>query len=172
MSYNIFLLGEKVRPAVTSLLSLSHRLVSVRSGKPPDLADGSRVAHAIQYPPQVCVRCIGWAGAVADGIPWAVRTTSYFSHLITPLMSLLAFIKSPHACKSFRRYWPHSAVLISRLKNNVGWFVVREKYCSGWKNKLKKTDYKPDEHGHYFLNHITIFHFVCIILFVLILSTK
>jgi hypothetical protein len=29
-------------------------------------------------------------------------------------------------------------VLISRLKNNVGWFVVREKY-------LKRTDYKPDE---------------------------
>jgi hypothetical protein len=22
---------------------------------------------------------------------------------------------------------------------------VREKYCFGWKNKLKKTDYKPDE---------------------------
>jgi hypothetical protein len=22
---------------------------------------------------------------------------------------------------------------------------VREKYCSGWKNKLKKTDYKPGE---------------------------
>jgi hypothetical protein len=39
--------------------------------------------------------------------------------------------------------WPRSAVLISRLKNTVGWFVVREKYCSGWKNKLKKTDYKP-----------------------------
>jgi hypothetical protein len=26
---------------------------------------------------------------------------------------------------------PHSAVLISRLKNNVDLFVVREKYCSG-----------------------------------------
>jgi hypothetical protein len=26
-----------------------------------------------------------------------------------------------------------------------GWFVVREKYCSGWKNKLKSTDYKSDE---------------------------
>jgi hypothetical protein len=24
---------------------------------------------------------------------------------------------------------------------------VREKYCSGWKNKPNKTDYKPDEHG-------------------------
>jgi hypothetical protein len=34
---------------------------------------------------------------------------------------------------------PRSAVLISRL--------VREKYCSGWKNQLKKTDYKPDEQG-------------------------
>jgi hypothetical protein len=22
---------------------------------------------------------------------------------------------------------------------------MREKYCSGWKNKLKKTDYKPGE---------------------------
>jgi hypothetical protein len=38
----------------------------------------------------------------------------------------------------------HSAVLISWLKNIVGWFVVREKYCFGWKNKLKSTDYKPD----------------------------
>jgi hypothetical protein len=25
------------------------------------------------------------------------------------------------------------------------WFFVREKYCSGWKNKPNKTDYKPDE---------------------------
>jgi hypothetical protein len=25
---------------------------------------------------------------------------------------------------------------------------VREKYCSGWKNKLKSTDYKPDEQGY------------------------
>jgi hypothetical protein len=24
---------------------------------------------------------------------------------------------------------------------------VREKYCSGWKNKPNKTDYKPDEQG-------------------------
>jgi hypothetical protein len=40
-----------------------------------------------------------------------------------------------------------SVVLISRLKNTVGWFVVREKHCSGWKNKLKKTDYKPGEQG-------------------------
>jgi hypothetical protein len=31
------------------------------------------------------------------------------------------------------------------LKNTVGWFFIREKYCSGWKNKLNKTDYKPDE---------------------------
>jgi hypothetical protein len=41
--------------------------------------------------------------------------------------------------------WPRSAVLISRLKNTVGVFIVREKYCSGWKNKLKSTDYKPNE---------------------------
>jgi hypothetical protein len=26
---------------------------------------------------------------------------------------------------------------------------VREKHCSGWKNKLKKTDYKPDEQGQH-----------------------
>jgi hypothetical protein len=45
-------------------------------------------------------------------------------------------------------YWSRSAVLISRLKNTVGWFVVREKHCFGWKNKLKKMDYKPDERGH------------------------
>jgi hypothetical protein len=41
--------------------------------------------------------------------------------------------------------WPCSAGLISRLKNTVDWFVVREKHCSDWKNKLKSTDYKPDE---------------------------
>jgi hypothetical protein len=32
-----------------------------------------------------------------------------------------------------------------RLKNTVGWFIMKEKYCFNWKNKLKKTDYKPDE---------------------------
>jgi hypothetical protein len=35
----------------------------------------------------------------------------------------------------------------------VRWFVVREKHCSGWKNKLKSTDYKTSEQcpNHYFL---------------------
>jgi hypothetical protein len=28
--------------------------------------------------------------------------------------------------------------LISRLKNTVGWFVVKEKYCSGWKKQAEK----------------------------------
>jgi hypothetical protein len=36
---------------------------------------------------------------------------------------------------------------MSRLKNTVGWFFMREKYCSGWKNKPNKTDYKSDEQG-------------------------
>jgi hypothetical protein len=44
--------------------------------------------------------------------------------------------------------WPRSAGIISRLKNTVGWFFVREKYCSGWKNKLNKTNYKPDKQTH------------------------
>jgi hypothetical protein len=43
--------------------------------------------------------------------------------------------------------WLRSAGIISRLKNTVGWYFVREKYCSGWKNKLNKADYKPDEQG-------------------------
>jgi hypothetical protein len=32
-------------------------------------------------------------------------------------------------------------------KSTVCWFVVREKYCSGWKNKLKSINYKTGEHG-------------------------
>jgi hypothetical protein len=40
-----------------------------------------------------------------------------------------------------------SAWIISRLKNTVDWFLWEKKYCSGWKNKLDKTDYKPDEQG-------------------------
>jgi hypothetical protein len=48
-----------------------------------------------------------------------------------------------------RLYWSRSAGIISRLKNTAGRFFVREKYCSSWKNKLNKTDYKPDEQGHY-----------------------
>jgi hypothetical protein len=55
-----------------------------------------------------------------------------------------------HASAIFFSLWSRSAVLISRLKNIVSWFVVREKYCSGWKNKLKKTDYKPSEHVRFF----------------------
>jgi hypothetical protein len=38
-----------------------------------------------------------------------------------------------------------SAGIISRLKNTVDWFFMREKYCSDWKNKSNKTDYNPDE---------------------------
>jgi hypothetical protein len=45
-------------------------------------------------------------------------------------------------------YRSRSPGIISRLKNTVDWFFIREKYCSGWKNKLNKTDYKPDEHSH------------------------
>jgi hypothetical protein len=33
-----------------------------------------------------------------------------------------------------------------KSKNTVDWFIVREKHCSDWKNKLKSMDYKPDEH--------------------------
>ena len=32
-----------------------------------------------------------------------------------------------------------------KKKNYFGWFVVREKYYSAWKNKLKKIDYKRSE---------------------------
>jgi hypothetical protein len=46
-----------------------------------------------------------------------------------------------------KKHWSRSAGIISRLKNTVVWFFVREKYCFGWKNKLNKTDYKPDEQG-------------------------
>jgi hypothetical protein len=47
--------------------------------------------------------------------------------------------------------WPGSATEgpfgwnYKPAENTVGWFFVREKYCSGWKNKPNKTDYKPDE---------------------------
>jgi hypothetical protein len=43
--------------------------------------------------------------------------------------------------------WCRSAGIISRLKNTIDWFFVREKYCSDWKNKPNKTDYKSDEQG-------------------------
>jgi hypothetical protein len=48
--------------------------------------------------------------------------------------------------------WGRSAGIISRLKNTVGWFFVREKYYSDWKNKLNKMDYKPDEQGPCLMN--------------------
>jgi hypothetical protein len=32
-------------------------------------------------------------------------------------------------------------------ESTVRWFVVREKHCSSWKNKLKNTNYKTNEHG-------------------------
>jgi hypothetical protein len=58
------------------------------------------------------------------------------------------------------KLWPCSVGLISRLKNTVGWFVVREKYCSSWKNKLKKTDYKPDEQAHMSCTNYIILKFL------------
>jgi hypothetical protein len=45
------------------------------------------------------------------------------------------------------RFMTRSAVLISRLKNTVIWFIVREKYCFDWKIKLKKINYKPNKQG-------------------------
>jgi hypothetical protein len=38
---------------------------------------------------------------------------------------------------------------------------VREKYCSGWKNKLKKTDYKPSEHALSEISAINENHMYC-----------
>jgi hypothetical protein len=40
-------------------------------------------------------------------------------------------------------------------ESTVRWFIVTEKYCSGWKNKLKSMDYKTSEQGQallYFLS--------------------
>jgi hypothetical protein len=62
----------------------------------------------------------------------SIRLTSYITCLVVQPRQQLGL---------------RSAVLISRLKNTVDWFVMREKYCSGWKNKLRKTDYKRDEQG-------------------------
>jgi hypothetical protein len=43
---------------------------------------------------------------------------------------------------------PRSAVLISRLKNNV-WLICCERKTLFWlKKQAESTDYKPDEHGH------------------------
>ena len=43
-------------------------------------------------------------------------------------------------------------------KHCSGWFVMREKYCFGWKNKLKSMDYKRSEHGRY--HHVGLFNSV------------
>ena len=52
-------------------------------------------------------------------------------------------------------YLARSLCWKNKPKHCSGWFVVREKYCSGWKNKLKSTDYKRSEHDdvlHYVLS--------------------
>jgi hypothetical protein len=41
------------------------------------------------------------------------------------------------------RLWPCLVMLKNKLKYCSGWFSVREKHYSSWKNKLKSTDYKP-----------------------------
>jgi hypothetical protein len=84
--------------------------------------------------------------------------------------SLDYYLSNPtHKSSTCRRILPHhmayqkrsrSAGIISRLKNTVGWFFVREKYCSDWKNKLNKTDYKPDEQGQSLLYCLILFFFL------------
>ena len=44
---------------------------------------------------------------------------------------------------------PHSLRWKNKAKHCSSWFVVREKHCSDWKNKLKSTDYKTNEHDRY-----------------------
>jgi len=43
------------------------------------------------------------------------------------------------------RYRSRSLRWKNKSKHCFDWFVVREKRCSGWKNKLKKMDYKRSE---------------------------
>jgi hypothetical protein len=46
--------------------------------------------------------------------------------------------------------WDHSLRWKFMSKSTVRWFIVREKHCSGWKNKLKSTDYKTSEQSQCF----------------------
>jgi len=46
------------------------------------------------------------------------------------------------------KHRPRSLRWKNKPKHCSYWFVMREKYCSGWKNKLKKTDYKRSEQDH------------------------
>jgi hypothetical protein len=39
-------------------------------------------------------------------------------------------------------------------ESTVCWFVVREKHCSSWKNKLKSTNYKTNEQDHWIVRLI------------------
>jgi hypothetical protein len=71
--------------------------------------------------------------------------------------------RAPGRCCCTAAVWlrSRSAGIISRLKNTVDWFFVREKYCFGWKNKLNKTDYKPDEQGlRVFTSHANLKYFL------------
>jgi len=44
-------------------------------------------------------------------------------------------------------FWPRSLRWKNKAKHCSGWFVMREKHGSRWKNKLKKMDYKRSEQG-------------------------
>jgi hypothetical protein len=50
-------------------------------------------------------------------------------------------------------------------ESTVRWFIVKEKLWSGWKNRLKSTDYKKNEHGltelHCCLAVTTVLRFRC-----------
>ena len=52
----------------------------------------------------------------------ASPSLSYFSHLLTPLTSLLAFIKSPHACKSFMPYYFLNQITHFRFFTSYYWW--------------------------------------------------
>jgi hypothetical protein len=65
---------------------------------------------------------------------------SYFSHLLTPLTSLLAFIKSLHACKSFRRYYflNHKTHFHFFTSYYLYWFYLQNKTYIDYIFILKK----------------------------------
>jgi hypothetical protein len=78
---------------------------------------------------------------------YLLATNAYSNHEYNPINTLTWSPIWQFKYYTKRYIIISSAGIISRLKNTVGWFFVREKYCSGWKNKLNKTDYKPDEQG-------------------------
>ena len=94
-----------------------------------------------------CPSYLKSAWGIVHSLAWTAHDHEFISAWVAAIIFYSRFLHDLwlfNSCNP-RGIRPRSLRWKNKPKHCSGWFVVRKKYCFGWKNKLKKTDYKISE---------------------------